>query len=288
MNRKNIVIIFDAKDANPNGDPDAGNLPRIDPETNHGLVTDVCLKRKIRNFVALLGQEVYYRDGAVLANVNTEAYAAVGETPGEKVNGKVKEYLLKRYYDNRTFGYVGSSKTANGGKVTGPVSFGFARSIDPIFAQEFCITRTSVATEDRIGSDGLTHEMGRKSQVPYGLYVAQGFVNPFLAEKTGFSEADYEILLKALENLFEFDRASARPAGSMAVRGLLVFEHETPLGNARSEQLFELVSINRANGNGKAPRSFADYEVKIDESKLPKGVKLIRRIDPEKASSEVV
>lgn len=280
--RYDFIYLFDAQDANPNGDPDAGNLPRIDVESGQGLVTDVCLKRKIRNFVAMTGegkdgQRIYFTEGAVHNLQHKEAYAAIGEPPAKTVKPDIKDkataWMCQHYYDIRTFGAVMSTEV-NCGQVRGPVQISFARSIDPIVSSEHAITRTSVTNEKDAEKE---RTMGRKFTIPYGLYKAQGFVNPFLAKQTGFNNDDLELLFTALENAFQFDQSAARPAGSMNPRALLVFKHDTALGAAPSHSLFDLVTVKKKEGT-EAPRSFTDYEVTIDESAIPAGVTLIRRI----------
>lgn len=276
MNRYDFIYLFDVLDANPNGDPDAGNLPRIDPETGQGLVTDVMLKRKVRNFVQTVEGDVspnriyvQSRDIA-LSSVRKEAVEQKAKTP--------KDWMCANFFDVRTFGAVMSMKEANCGQVRGPVQLSFARSLDRIVVAEHAITRCSAETEKEINKEtGDNRTMGRKFTVPYALYRTQGFINPFLAAQTGFSDADRELLFKALENAFQFDQSAARPAGSMNPRGLLVFEHNSELGAAPSHKLFEAVTIARKPGVD-VPRSFTDYEVKIDESVVPTGVTLTRRI----------
>jgi len=281
--RYDFLYLFDCQDANPNGDPDAGNLPRTDVETGQGLVTDVCLKRKIRNFVALTKKDsdshrIYFTEGAVLNNLHKEAQEAVGIPAAEAKSPKggkkdaATRWMCEHYYDIRTFGAV-MSMEINCGQVRGPVQVSFARSIDPIVSSEHAITRSSVTNEKDAEKE---RTMGRKFTVPYGLYKAQGFVNPFLAEQTGFSEDDLELLFKALENAFQFDQSAARPAGSMNPRALIVFKHETALGEAPSHLLFDLVKVDKKAGV-ETPRSFSDYDVVIDEENLPRGVALIRR-----------
>ena len=283
-NRYDFLFIFDAQDANPNGDPDAGNLPRVDVETGQGLVTDVCLKRKIRNFVALTangaaGKRIYFTDGSVLNDLQQEAQNAVGIPAAESKapkNGKkdlATAWMCENYYDVRTFGAVMSTEI-NCGQVRGPVQLSFARSIDPIVASEHAITRSSVTNKKDIEKE---RTMGRKFTIPYGLYKAQGFVNPFLAAQTGFNDDDLELLFQSLENAFQFDQSAARPAGSMNPRALLVFKHDTALGSAASHKLFDLVTITK-KAEVEVARSFADYDLTIDESAIPNGVTLIRRI----------
>jgi CRISPR-associated protein Csd2 len=283
-NRYDFLFIFDAQDANPNGDPDAGNLPRVDVETGQGLVTDVCLKRKIRNFVALTangasGKRIYFTDGSVLNDLQQEAQNAVGIPAAESKapkNGKKDQataWMCENYYDVRTFGAVMSTEI-NCGQVRGPVQLSFARSIDPIVASEHAITRSSVTNKKDAEKE---RTMGRKFTIPYGLYKAHGFVNPFLAAQTGFSDGDLELLFQSLENAFQFDQSAARPAGSMNPRALLVFKHDTALGSAASHKLFDLVTITK-KAEVEVARSFADYDLSVDESAIPQGVTLIRRI----------
>ena len=282
MTRCDFTFIFDVKDANPNGDPDAGNLPRVDPETGHGLVTDVCLKRKIRNYVALRQgneppHEIYFSDAAVLNNTHMRAYEHIGETPQTKKLPKdvekakaVTQFMCRNFYDIRTFGAVMTTEV-NCGQVRGPVQLSFARSVDPIVSSEHAITRSSVTNERDTEKE---RTMGRKFTVPYAVYVAHGFVNPFLATQTGFGDADLELLWEALINAFQFDQSAARPAGSMATRKLIVFRHDNELGKAPSHQLFEAVSIAKS-GAEDVPRAFTDYTVTIDHSQIPDGVELI-------------
>ncbi|MCB1130370.1 MAG: type I-C CRISPR-associated protein Cas7/Csd2 [Verrucomicrobiae bacterium] len=281
-NRYDLIYLFDCQDANPNGDPDAGNLPRIDVESGQGLVTDVCLKRKIRNFVATTednadGKRIYFTEGAVHNLQHKEAYKEIGETPAKTVKPEIKDkataWMCKTYYDIRTFGAVMSTEV-NCGQVRGPVQISFARSIDPIVSSEHAITRTSVTNEKDIEKE---RTMGRKFTVPYGLYKAQGFVNPFLAKQTGFSDDDLELLFQSLENAFQFDQSAARPAGSMNPRALIVFKHDSALGSAPSHKLFDAVQITR-KPDIEVARSFSDYEVSIDRTAIPDGVEVIERI----------
>jgi len=281
-NRYDFLFLFDAQDANPNGDPDAGNLPRVDVESGQGLVTDVCLKRKIRNFVAMTGnnadgKRIYFTEGAVHNNQHKDAYKAIDEKPEKKVKPEIKDkataWMRENYYDVRTFGAVMSTEV-NCGQVRGPVQISFARSIDPIVASEHAITRSSVTNEKDIEKE---RTMGRKFTIPYGLYKAQGFVNPFLAQQTGFSDDDLELLFKSLENAFQFDQSAARPAGSMNPRALVIFKHDNELGNAPSHKLFEAVSVKKKD-DVEVPRSFSDYDVAIDKSAIPEGIEIIERI----------
>ncbi len=271
MNKIDFVLLFDACDANPNGDPDAGNMPRLDGETQHGLVTDVCLKRKVRNYVQLTraekpGFDIYVKEKAVLNNLHARAYEATGQKPVAKKEGNgVRDWMCATFYDIRTFGAVMATEV-NCGQVRGPVQLSFARSIDPVVTSEFSVTRCAVTNEKDVSKE---RTMGRKFTVPYGLYLAKGTVNPFLAEQTGFGEEDLQLLVDALIHLFDFDASAARPAGSMAVRKLILFRHSSQLGNAPAHKLYDSVSVARKAGVEVA-RSFADYEVSI--APMPEGV----------------
>ncbi len=284
MNRFDFVYLFDVKDANPNGDPDAGNLPRIDPETGEGLVTDVCLKRKVRNYVALTKRntpphEIYFTDGAVLNTLHERAYEDIEESPSKKLPKDVKKaraltaFMCKNFYDIRTFGAV-MSTDVNCGQVRGPVQLSFARSLDPIVTSEHAITRSSVTNKRDLEKE---RTMGRKFTVPYAVYRAHGFVNPFIAEQRGFSDGDLELLWEALENAFQFDQSAARPAGSMNARGLIVFEHDNQLGRAPSHELLDRVRITPVDGASPA-RKFEDYQVQVDGEGLPNGVTVLNRL----------
>lgn len=278
-NRYDFIYLFDCQDANPNGDPDAGNLPRIDAETGQGLVTDVCLKRKIRNYVQqTTDHKIYFIEGAVHNLQNKDAYEAIGEKPAQKVKPEVKEkatqWMCEHYFDIRTFGAVMATKV-NCGQVRGPVQLSFARSIHPIITNEYAITRTSVTDEKDIEKE---RTMGRKFTIPYGLYRAHGFINPFLAEQTGFSEADKDLLFEALDNAFQFDQSAARPAGSMNPVEFIIFKHDNQLGKAPSQKLFDAVRIQQ-KASVTIPRSSKeDFQITIDESAIPEGVEIIHRI----------
>jgi len=288
-NRYDFVILFDVENGNPNGDPDAGNMPRIDPETGLGLVTDVCLKRKIRNFVETIkegeeGYEIYIKDNVPLNRSDARAYEYLGVTDTKNVKKtdpdidlKVRNFMCSNFYDIRTFGAVMTTfvKAAlNCGQVRGPVQLGFAQSVDPIVPQEVTITRVAITTEADAQNKGT--EMGRKYIVPYGLYRAEGFVSANLARKvTGFSEDDLELLWQAIINMFENDRSAAH--GKMAVRELIVFKHDSELGNAPAYKLFDAVKVNRIDLSAPA-RRFSDYQVAIDETMIPEGVTCTRKI----------
>ena len=282
-NRYDFVILFDVENGNPNGDPDAGNMPRVDPETGYGLVTDVCLKRKIRNYVETAkedaaGYRIYIKDQVPLQRSDAEAlnYAGVtGDLKAAKKNdptldAKLRDFMCRNFYDIRTFGAVMTTfvkGALNCGQVRGPVQLGFARSIDPILPQEVTITRVAITTEADAEKKGT--EMGRKYIVPYALYRAEGFVSANLARKTtGFSEEDLQLLWQAILNMFENDHSAAR--GKMAVRELIIFKHDSELGNAPAHKLFDAVHVERVEGVA-APRKYSDYTVTVDAS-LPAGV----------------
>lgn len=292
INRADFVLIFDVQDGNPNGDPDAGNLPRMDAETGQGLVTDVCLKRKIRNYVALAKVEqppydIYVKEKAILNKTHDRAYAALGidisggdakkrKGSGDQVE-QARAWMCQNFFDVRTFGAVMSTGT-NCGQVRGPVQITFARSVDPVVTLEHSITRMAVTTEaEAEKQSGDNRTMGRKHTIPYGLYVAHGFLSGSLAVQTGFSQEDYALLLEALANMFEHDRSAAR--GLMVTRGLYVFEHSSPLGNAPAHSLFERVQVNKRIADRDVPRSFEDYVVKVDDASLPQGVTLRRVVE---------
>ncbi len=281
--RYDFVFLFEVSDGNPNGDPDAGNLPRIDPETGHGLVTDVCLKRKVRNYIALAkGEEppyaIYVKEKAILNLQNKQAYQALELEPVSKRLPKkledaykVTNWMCQNFYDVRTFGAV-MTTDINCGQVRGPVQLTFARSIDPVISLEHCITRCAVTTEkESEAQQGGNQTMGRKFTIPYALYRCHGYINPFLAAKTGFSEDDLECFWEALRQMFELDRSAAR--GQMAPRGLIVFEHESKLGSAPAHALQDRVGIS-LKAPAVSPRSFGDYTVSIEREGLPEGIKI--------------
>ncbi|WLQ16769.1 type I-C CRISPR-associated protein Cas7/Csd2 [Hahella aquimaris] len=286
-NRYEFVFLFDVTNGNPNGDPDAGNLPRLDPETNHGLVTDVCLKRKVRNFVAFeksdvngsaLGFNIYVQEKSVLNNQHKQAWEALGIPPDAKEKykklpkdeAKAREltaWMCNNFFDIRAFGAV-MTMEVNCGQVRGPVQFAFATSVDPVTPLEISITRMAVTNERDLESE---RTMGRKHIVPYGLYRAHGFISAKLAERTGFSEEDLQLLWRALINMFEHDRSAAR--GEMAARKLIVFKHEHPMGDAPSHVLFDKVKVERVEGDADTPaRSYSDYRVTVDSEAVPVGV----------------
>ena len=287
-NRYDFVILFDVENGNPHGDPDAGNMPRVDPETGYGLVTDVCLKRKIRNYVETLkedapGYRIYIKDGVPLNRSDNEAIAALGidgdlkaakkSTPD--IDRKLRDWMCQNFFDIRTFGAVMTTfvkGALNCGQVRGPVQLGFARSVDPIVPQEVTITRVAITTEADAEKKGT--EMGRKHIVPYGLYRAEGFVSANLARKTtGFSDEDLQLLWQAILNMFENDHSAAR--GKMAVRELIIFKHDSELGNAPSYKLFDAVTVARKDGIA-VPRSYQDYTVTVADT-LPEGVHCERK-----------
>ncbi len=290
-NRYEFVILFDVENGNPNGDPDAGNMPRVDPETGLGLVTDVCLKRKIRNYVEAVkadapGYCIYVKESVPLNRSDARAYAALGVTEKDvrekkktdpDLDIRLRDWMCKNFYDIRTFGAVMTTFTKaklNCGQVRGPVQLGFARSVEPIVSQEVSISRIAAAAETDAGNK--TAQMGRKYIVPYGLYRCEGYISANLARKTtGFSEEDLALLWQAILNLFENDRSAAR--GKMAVRELIIFRHDSELGCAPAYKLFEAVEIRRRDAGDPAPaRAYSDYVVTVDEEHLPKGVSCIR------------
>ncbi len=311
--RYEFIFLFDVKDANPNGDPDAGNLPRVDAETGHGLLTDVCLKRKVRNFVQLTkpdfqqkdasdkekGYDIYIREKAILNEQHGRSYKQLGldaKKSEQAERDKVKDWMCQNFYDIRSFGAVMTTEV-NCGQVRGPVQLSFSRSIDPIVASEHAVTRCSVTTEKEAkAQSGDNRTMGRKFTIPYALYRTHGFINPFLAVQTGFDDNDLELFFSALENAFQFDASAARPAGSMSPRALLIFKHENQLGKAPSHVLFERLKITgfekEPAADGKPAREFADYAPRVtfdgkplDEvikpgatKDLGNGITLIRRI----------
>jgi CRISPR-associated protein Csd2 len=337
-NRYDFVYLFDVVSGNPNGDPDAGNQPRIDPETGHGLVTDVCLKRKVRNFVTIarrtngepdVGYDIYVKDRGILANEQRKAYQALGLEPGDRPNESARRWMCQHFYDVRAFGAVmttGKTEEAqekrgrgkgpdkgeepsaaadkpeegkgvkkklrqwNCGQVRGPVQFTFARSIVPILSLEHAITRCALTNATDTGRDAgeegekaASGQMGRKNTVPYALYRAHGFVSPHLAADTGFTEDDLQLLWQALVSMFEHDHSATR--GQMAARGLFVFKHDSPLGNAPAHVLFDRITIRPRNGE-MPPRAFGDFEVAASEADLPPGVQLLR-FDCESLASPV-
>lgn len=284
-NRYEFVILFDVENGNPNGDPDAGNMPRLDPETGYGLVTDVCLKRKIRNYVETVkedaeGYRIYIKDGVPLNRSDAEAFAhwnvdektiKEAKKKDEHLDEKIRDFMCGQFFDIRTFGAVMTTFVKNNlncGQVRGPVQLGFARSIDPIVPQEVTITRVAITTEADAEKKGT--EMGRKHIVPYALYRCEGYVSANLARKTtGFSEDDLALLWQAILNMFEVDHSAAR--GKMAVRQLIVFKHDSELGNAPAYKLFDTVTVARKDGVV-SPRAYSDYTVTIDTAALPEGV----------------
>ncbi|WP_018916768.1 type I-C CRISPR-associated protein Cas7/Csd2 [Vreelandella zhanjiangensis] len=280
-NRYEFVLLFDVTNGNPNGDPDAGNLPRLDPETNQGLVTDVCLKRKIRNYVALekeqdAGYAIYMQEKSVLNNQHKKAYEALDIKPESKKLPKeaekarqVTEWMCNNFFDVRAFGAVMTTEV-NSGQVRGPVQVAFASSIDPVIPMEVSITRMAVTNEKDLEKE---RTMGRKHIIPYGLYRAHGYVSAKLAERTGFSDDDLALLWRSLINMFEHDRSAAR--GEMSTRKLIVFKHDHPMGNAPAHVLFDSVQVKRIEGTEETPaRHYSDYQVNIARESLPSGVTL--------------
>lgn len=277
-NRYDFALVFDVRDGNPNGDPDAGNLPRIDSETGHGLVTDVCLKRKIRNYVQIVKDtkapyDIFIKEKAVLNKLIDEAHDQEdikAKEKGDKTEA-ARMWMCKKYFDIRTFGAV-MSTGQNAGQVRGPVQMTFGRSVEPVVTLEHSITRMAVATEaEAEKQQGDNRTMGRKNTVPYGVYVAYGFISPHLAAQTGFNENDLSLLWSSLINMFEHDRSAAR--GLMSTQRLVVFKHDSALGNAPAHSLFDLISIKRKDETRPA-RSFGDYQFNIDKDKLPSGISI--------------
>ena len=290
QNRFDFVLFFDVKNGNPNGDPDAGNMPRIDPETGHGIVSDVCLKRKVRNYVDLvkgqdvdgpdvaegeLGYKIYVQEGAVLNERNKKAYVHYDMKPsekklpkGEQDRLKVTKFMCDNFFDIRSFGAV-MTTGVNCGQVRGPIQMCFAESVDPVMPMEMSITRMAVTKEEDAEKE---RTMGRKQYIPYGLYRVEGFVSASLAEKTGFSQEDLDLFFSALMNMFENDRSAAR--GLMSSRKLFVFKHESKLGNAPAHRLFEAVKVNRLIPDAQEARSFSDYAIEVGD--IPEGVELIK------------
>lgn len=290
-NRYEFVVLFDVENGNPNGDPDAGNMPRIDPESGYGIVTDVCLKRKIRNYVEMVkegeeGYQIYIKESIPLNRSDKRAYEYLGidekktkdlKKSDPDADRKIQEFMCKNFFDIRTFGAVMTTFVKahlNCGQVRGPVQMAFARSIDPIVSQEVAITRVAITTEE--DADVKSTEMGRKSVVPYGLYRAEGYISANLARKvTGFSEEDLELFWEAVINMFEHDHSAAR--GKMAVRELIVFKHSKELGDCPAYQLFDAVEVRRKE-DVIYPRKYKDYEVQIHEDRIPSEVEMMRKI----------
>ncbi len=295
--RYDFIYLFDVKDGNPNGDPDAGNLPRVDPETGQGLVTDVCLKRKVRNYVGMVkGEqppfEIYVKEKAILNNQDARAYQALKIDQVEKKSKakskdsgaddkKLAQWMCQNFFDIRTFGAV-MTTIRSSGQVRGPIQLTFARSIDAIVASEHTVSRCAVATEKEANDQqGDNRTFGRKFTVPYGLYRVHGFINPHLAQQTGFNAngEDLDLFWNALLQMFDTDRSASR--GEMAPQALYVFEHENALGNSPANKLFERITVKRNmpdNGESLAPRSFADYTVAVNESNLPTGITLHKKL----------
>jgi CRISPR-associated protein Csd2 len=297
-NRYDFMLVFDVKDGNPNGDPDAGNLPRMDAETGQGLVTDVCLKRKVRNFVQLTkgtetGYDIFVKEKAILNQNIENAYSTLeidlikppavasdgkkrnkdGQGQGSEVQ-RARAKMCLDYFDIRAFGAV-MSTGANAGQVRGPVQLTFGRSVDPVVTMEHSITRMAVATEaEAEKQSGDNRTMGRKNTIPYGVYIAYGFISPALAAQTGFSNEDLEVFWKALTDMFEHDHSAAR--GMMATQKLIVFKHASALGNAHAHKLFECVTLKRKD-TSKPPRDFSDYALIIDKENQPSGIEVIEK-----------
>jgi CRISPR-associated protein Csd2 len=285
QNRYEFVYLFDVANGNPNGDPDAGNLPRLDPETNKGLVTDVCLKRKVRNFVEMTTggaapHAIYMQERSVLNRQHQKAYEAAGlksepkKLPKEEDKARqLTKWMCDQFYDIRSFGAVMTTEV-NCGQVRGPVQMTFAQSIEPVIPQEISITRSSVTNERDLEKE---RTMGRKHIIPYGLYRGHGFISAHLAGRTGFSDADLELFFSALQTMFDHDRSAAR--GEMSARRLIVFKHDNALGKAPAHKLFEAVAVARANGSDAPARSFTDYRVDVNTAAIPAGVEIVQAFD---------
>lgn len=283
-NRYDFVYLFDCKDGNPNGDPDAANAPRVDPQDMHGLVSDVCLKRKIRNYVLLAKAgkrpfDIFVQQGSVLNEKILAAHKDVGnEVDGKKKTADRKQVqtarseMCGRYFDVRTFGAV-MSTGANAGQVRGPVQLSFSRSIDPILPLDLSITRMAVTEPKDVDAPNQT--MGRKNLIPYGLYRCHGFISAHLARETGFSKDDLALLWEALTQMFDHDRSASR--GTMAPQKLIIFKHDSALGNAPAHKLFERVAVTRKQ-EAAVPRAFSDYSVTVDRAKLPSGIEIIEQL----------
>lgn len=283
-NRYEFIYFFDVENGNPNGDPDAGNMPRIDAETSHGIVTDVSIKRKIRNYVEIAKKEeegfkIYVKEKAVLNRQHELAYKALGLKPESKKLPKdvqkaieLTQWMCLNFFDVRTFGAVMTTEV-NCGQVRGPVQINFAQSIDPILPEEISITRMAVTNEKDLAKE---RTIGKKTLVPYGLYRAEGYISAHFAQKTGFSETDLELLWEALINMYDHDHSAAR--GKMNARKLIVFKHDTALGNAPAHKLFDAVTVERVSSDGRPPRHFTDYRIVVDESRIPVGIELINKL----------
>jgi CRISPR-associated protein Csd2 len=283
-NRYEFVMLYDVENGNPNGDPDAGNMPRVDPETGYGIVTDVCIKRKIRNYVELIkegekGFDIYVKQNVSLNSQDSKGMAAIKDKAKEERGFCFRDFMCKNFYDIRTFGAVMTTAVKDkdmsnvAGQVRGPVQLAFGKSVDPIVPQEIAITRVAITTDEKAAT--ASTEMGRKHIVPYALYRQEGFISANLAQKiTGFSEEDLDLLWSAIQNMFEIDRSAAR--GKMALRKLVIFKHESDLGNAPAQELFDLITVKRKNSNAPA-RCFDDYEISIRADELPQGVTLQER-----------
>ena len=302
MNRYDFLYFFDVTDGNPNGDPDAGNLPRVDPETGHGLVTDVCLKRKIRNFVTITkgldqpesGYAIYIRERSVLNELHKLAWEEIDpkskpadrkKLPKDAEKAKsLTLHMCKNFFDIRAFGAVMTTEV-NCGQVRGPIQLGFARSINPIISLEHAVTRCAVTNEKDLEKE---RTMGRKFTVPYGLYCVQGFINPFLADQTEFSDDDLSLLKEALNQMFDFDRSAAR--GQMKPCRCIAFKHDSKLGSARADQLFARVQCQlnpELLQSNQPPRSFDDYTITLDDSDLPQGIEVEEWVTPLPSKSHI-
>ena len=291
-NRYEFVYFFDVENGNPNGDPDAGNMPRIDAETSHGIVTDVCLKRKIRNYAELTrsdsdGYNIYVKENSILNKQHEKAYIALDKKPSNTLPADEKgaaltQWMCNNFFDVRTFGAVMTTKV-NCGQVRGPVQINFSQSMDPVMPEEITITRMAATNEEELkknkeGDDekAPNRTMGKKTFVPYGLYKTEGYISAYFAEKTGFSEDDLNFLWESLINMFDHDHSAAR--GKMNARKLIVFKHSSKQGSAPAHKLFELVKVERDNDPSAPPRSFSDYSISINHDAVPEGVEIIEKL----------
>ncbi len=283
-NRYEFVLLFDVENGNPNGDPDAGNMPRIDAETSHGIVTDVCLKRKIRNYIEISRAEeprfnIYVKEKAVLNNQHKIAYDALDITPekkklpkDEQMAKKLTEWMCNNFFDVRAFGAVMSTEV-NCGQVRGPIQINFAKSIEPVLPEEISITRMAVTKEEDLVKE---RTIGKKTLIPYGLYRAEGYISAHFAQKTGFTESDLEVLWESLSNMFDHDHSASR--GKMNSRKLIIFKHDNALGSAPAHKLFDLVSVERVETNTAPARTYSDYSVTVDSGSAPAGVEVIEKL----------
>jgi len=282
QNRFEFIYLFDVENGNPNGDPDAGNMPRIDAETSFGLVTDVCLKRKIRNYIEILKKDtppycIYVKEKAILTKQQEKAYLGLKTENNNPSVDEARKWMCQNFFDVRTFGAVMSLKEFSCGQVRGPVQLNFGRSVEPVLPNELTITRMAVATErEAKDQKGDNRTIGKKTFVPYGLYRTEGYISAYFSEDTGFNESDLDLLWEALLNMYDHDHSASR--GKMNARKLIVFKHESPLGNAPAHKLFDLVRTERNDDPVIPPRYFNQYTITIDRQNNPKGVEIIEML----------